>query len=168
MRKHGPSYRRGWKKIHIGMCAETQQIIVASLSEKEVADSQVLPDLLDAVQDEVEEVIADGAYDCRGCYEAIRKHGARAIIPPRKGARLSAGEPVMECRDQAIYRIRNQKRGKRRWKKEVDYHRRSLVETAMHRLKAHMGSNIRARKQENQVVEMGVKIFVLNEMMAMR
>jgi len=166
-RKHGFSYRRGWKKIHIAMCAETQQIVAASISDKEFGDSQALPELLDAISGEISEVIGDGAYDSRRCYEAIHQRGAKAVIPPRKGARIS-GLPSLEQRDAAIHRIRDQKRGKRRWKEEVGYHRRSLVETAMHRVKALTGSNIRARKSKNQVVEVGVKMFVLNEMMALR
>ena len=168
VKKHGPSYRRGWKKIHIGLCVETQQIVVASLSDKDFADSQALPQLLEQVDGEIAEVIGDGAYDCYGCYKAILSRGARPVIPPRKGARKSGVDPVLVARDQAIHRIRNQKRGKRRWKQEVGYHRRSLVETAMHRLKALTGPGIRARNPANQAIEMSVKIMVLNEMMAMK
>ncbi len=166
-RKHGPSYHRGWKKIHIGMCVETQQIVVASISDKNFGDSQALPGLLDAIDGEIAEVIGDGAYDAQDCYEAIHRRGAKPTIPPRKGARKS-GLPFLRARDEAIDRIRDQKRGKRRWKKEVGYHRRSLVETCMHRIKALTGSSIRARKPKNQVIEIGVKMFVLNEMMALR
>jgi transposase len=166
-RKHGFSYRRGWKKIHIAMCAETQQIVAASISDKELGDSQALPRLLDAIKGDIAEVIGDGAYDCRSCYEAIHCRGAKPTIPPRKGARKS-GLPFLRARDEAIHRIRDQKRGRRRWKKEVDYHRRSLIETAMHRLKALTGPGIRARNPESQVVEMSVKMFVLNEMMALQ
>ena len=167
-RKHGPSYRRGWKKIHIGMCVETQQVVVASISDKELGDSQALPGLLDAIEGEVAEVIGDGAYDCRSCYEAIYRRGAKPTIPPRKGARKSGVEPALLARDKAIHRIRDQKRGRRRWKQEVGYHRRSLVETLMHRLKALTGSNIRARILANQVIEISVKMYVLNEMVALR
>lgn len=166
-RKHGPSYRRGWKKIHIGMCAETQQVVVASVSAKEVGDSEVLPQLLEAISGDVAEVIGDGAYDTRGCYEAICKRGARPLIPPRNGARKS-GLPFLAARDTAIHRIWHQKRGKRRWKKEVGYHRRSIIESLMHRFKAHMGSRIWARLLANQVAEIRVKLFVLNKMMALQ
>jgi len=39
-RKHGYSKRRGWKKLHIVMCAETQQVVAASISDKDLHDSQ--------------------------------------------------------------------------------------------------------------------------------
>jgi Transposase DDE domain len=168
-RKHGYSKRRGWKKLHIVMCAETQQVVAASISDKDLHDSQALPGLLDAVKGDIAEVIGDGAYDSKACYEAIHRRGAKPIIPPRKGARKSDGSnPALHARDAAIHRIRDQKRGKRRWKEEVGYHRRSLVETAMHRYKALLGHGIQARITENQVIEISVKLFVLNEMMALQ
>ena len=37
---------------------------------------------------EIEQVSADGAYDQRGCYDTLNKHGAKAAIPPRKGAKI--------------------------------------------------------------------------------
>lgn len=165
VRKHGPSYRRGWKKIHIGMCAETQQIVAASLSDKHQADSQELPKLLDSITADIDQVIGDGAYDAIECYKAIHRRGAKPIIPPRKGAKPSGSEPALRSRDQAIHRIRDQKRGKRRWKKEIDYHRRSLVETAMYRIKVLTGRRMRARLPESQIVELSLRIHVLNEMM---
>ncbi len=168
IKKHGPSYRRGWKKVHVGMCAETQQIVVASLSDKDFSDSHAMIQLLNHIPGQVAEVVEDGAYDCHGCYEAIHQRGARAIIPPRRGARKSRGDPVLADRDRAIHRIRDQKRGKRRWKEEADYHRRSLVETAMHRLKTVTGSGIRARHPDSQSAEMSVRIMILSEMMAMK
>ncbi len=54
------------------------------------------------------------------------------------------------------------------YKEEVGYRRRSLVETAMHRVKALTGSTIRARTSKNQAVKIVVKMFVLNEMMTLR
>ncbi len=64
-RKHGYSKRRGWKKLHIVMCAETQQVVAASISDKDLHDSQALPGLLDAVKGDIAEVIGDGAYDSK-------------------------------------------------------------------------------------------------------
>jgi IS5 family transposase len=168
MEKHGPSRRRGWKKLHIGMCAETGEILVSLLTDKEVSDSHGALDMLDAVAGDLVEVIGDGAYDTYDVRRAIHTKGAKGTIPPRQGARKSRGDPALADRDRAIHRIRDQKRGKRRWKQEEGYHRRSLFETAMHRFKAHLGPNLRARTLANQGVEMAVKIHVLNEMRALR
>ena len=138
---------------------------MASLSDKHQADSQELPKLIDSITAEIDEVIGDGAYDTLECYKAIHKRSAKPIIPPRKGAKSSGTEPALRARDQAISRIRDQKRGKRRWKIEAEYHRRSLVETAMYRLKTRTGRRMRARLPESQLTELSIRIHVLNEMM---
>ena len=119
LKKHGPSYHRGWKKIHIGMCVETQQIVVASISDKELGDSQALPELLEAIDGDVIEVIGDGAYDTRNCYEAIHKRGARPTIPPRKeqGNQTEIHRYRRGIKQSLGYAIRNEVNadGKRRW-----------------------------------------------------
>ncbi|MFX5701231.1 transposase, partial [Acinetobacter baumannii] len=52
-KKHQPEYRRQWRKLHIGIDAETLQIRAVQLSTNNVSDSQVLGDLLDQIpQDE--------------------------------------------------------------------------------------------------------------------
>jgi hypothetical protein len=45
-KKHGPEYRRQWRKLHIGIDAETLQIRAVQLTTNNVSDSQVLGDLL--------------------------------------------------------------------------------------------------------------------------
>ena len=45
-KKHGPEYRRQWRKLHIGIDAKTLQIRAVQLTTNNVSDSQVLGDLL--------------------------------------------------------------------------------------------------------------------------
>src|SRR4029078_8630143 len=78
---------------------------------------------------------ADGAYDRRSVYEALGRRGARAVIPPRRDAKIrrhgnTAGPRL--ARDENLRRIRQI--GRKAWKEESGYHRRSLGETAMARL----------------------------------
>jgi hypothetical protein len=54
--------------------------MAAVVSTNNFADSQVLPDLLEQIEDDLEQVSADGAYD------TITKRGERPVIPPRKNA----------------------------------------------------------------------------------
>ena len=52
-KKHGPEYRRQWRKLHIGIDAKTLQIRAVQLTTNNVSDSQVLGDLLNQIpQDE--------------------------------------------------------------------------------------------------------------------
>ena len=85
-KKHGPEYRRQWRKIHIGIDAKTLQIRAIQLTTNNVSDSQVLGDLLNQIpQDErIDSVYTDGAYDTKQCREVIADRQAHAVIPPRK------------------------------------------------------------------------------------
>ncbi len=155
--------RRGWRKIHIGLDAVTQRVVVLGVSGKEMGDGQMLPNLLGIVKDEVDEVLGDGAYDTFECYQAIQAKGALAVIPPRKGARLR-DDLALASRNDAIHRIWHQKRGKRRWKEEVGYHRRSLVETLFSRWKGILGPDLRSRRPDTQQTECVIKAAILNKM----
>jgi Transposase DDE domain len=164
-RKHGVSKRRRWRKIHIGLNPSTHQIMVVGFTTQDVHDCQVLPGMLSAYPGEIGEVIADGAYDTKECYQAIFSRGGSPLIPPRKGAKPQPGnDPYLTPRDEAIDRIIRQKRGKKRWKIERGYHRRSLVETAYSRLKCRLGDRLSARRFDNQAIEVFTRISALNRM----
>ena len=85
-KKHGPEYRRQWRKLHIGIDAKTLQIRAVQLTTNNVSDSQVLGDLLNQIpQDErINSVYTDGAYDTKQCRQVIADRQAHAVIPPRK------------------------------------------------------------------------------------
>lgn len=99
------------------------------------------------------------------CYEAIDKRHAKAIIPPRKDARVqqhgSRKAPRL-ARDENLRCIN--KLGRAEWKRKSYYHRRSLIETTMFRLKTIFGGKLRARKFDNQAVELFLQCAALNRM----
>ncbi len=68
-KKHQPVYRRQWRKLHIGIDAETLQIRAVQLTTNNVSDSQVLGDLLDQISldEQIDSVYTDGAYDTKRC-----------------------------------------------------------------------------------------------------
>ena len=53
------------------------------------------------------------------------------------------------------------------WKREAGYHRRSLVETAMMRLKTIFSDRLKAREWRRQETELRVRCAALNRMTAM-
>ncbi len=111
---------------------------------------------------------ADGGYDRRSCYEAIAAHGAKAAIPPRRGAHIwQHGNSKQErlARDENLRRIR--KGGRAKWKRESGYHRRSLAETTMFRLKTIFGTTLRARSDAGQDTEALIRLNALNQMTAL-
>lgn len=95
-RKHGASYRRQWRKMHIGIDAETFDIRAIEVTSNAVGDGQTLPDLLAQIPkcETIVTVGGDGAYDTRGCHAAIDARGADPVIPfavtARPGPRAAA------------------------------------------------------------------------------
>jgi IS5 family transposase len=165
VRQHGYTKRRTWRKLHIGANETTGEIVAAVVTTNNVADSQVLEDLLEQVDDEIKQVSGDGSYDKRNCYEAIRKRQAKAAIPPRRDAKIwQHGNTKQErlIRDENLRRIRQV--GRKQWKQEVSYHQRSLAETQMFRLKMIFGDRVSARQFAGQATQMLVRCAALNQM----
>lgn len=93
----------------------------------------------------------------------VQSNPLHLVIPPRKGAsilplrNLKNPPPTRGRIVQRIHQI-----GRKEWKKESNYHRRSLAETAMFRFKTIIGPKLRNRKFENQKTEATIGIAVLN------
>ena len=65
-------------------------------------------------------------------------------------------------RDENLRRIRQV--GRKKWKQEAKYHRRSLAETQMYRLKTIFGERVSAREFAGQAAQMLVRCAALNRM----
>ncbi|AQV92601.1 IS5 family transposase [Cupriavidus necator] len=168
VRKHGYSKRRTWRKVHLAMDAKTGQICAALMTHQDVGDADVLPELLDQVPTDtpIDTVGGDGAYDTKQCHAAIAARDAQPSIPPREGAMpWPESTSGAAWRNEAIDAIARSSR--REWKKSSGYHRRSLVETLMYRLKALTGNCLWARKVGSQATEVAIRVGVLNRMTAL-
>jgi transposase len=161
VRLHGYQKRRTWRKLHLAVDEATAEVVAVVSTTSNVSDKEVLPNLLEQIPDEIEQLTADGGYDYRSCYEAIAQRGARAVIPPRRTGRIHREDEVLRARNENLRRIR---RGRKKWKRESRYHRRSLVETAMMRQKTIFGSRLSARRFNNQATEMRVRCAAMNRM----
>jgi IS5 family transposase len=165
VRQHGYSKRRTWIKLHLAIDPESHEIRAAMVSEPGVTDAEAVPDLLAQEGGPIEGVEADGAYDRREVYEELLRRGAKAIIPPRRDAKIirhgNASGPRL-ARDENLRRIR--KIGRAAWKQESGYHRRSLGETAMFRMKTIFGGGIASRRPAQQAKEVGIRCRALNIM----
>jgi hypothetical protein len=65
-------------------------------------------------------------------------------------------------RDEHVRAIRRV--GRRQWKRDVGYHRRSLVETAVFRTKQLFGAHLSARTLAGQTTEVRIRAAALNRM----
>ncbi len=165
VRQHGWSRRRTWRKLHIGVDEATMEFVAVVVSTNSFKDSQLLPDLLEQVEDELSQVSADGAYDSRNCYDLIRVREARAAILPRDGAKIwQHGNTKREhhIRDENLRAIR--RRGRAAWKRASNYHRRSLAETQVFRVKTIFGERVSACSFSGQAAQLLVRCAALNRM----
>jgi IS5 family transposase len=165
VRQHGYTYRRTWRKVHVGVDEASGEIVAAVVTTNNYSDSQLLPDLLAQVDDPIRQVSGDGGYDKRNCYEAIRARQAHATIPPQHNAKIwQHGNSKAErlARDENLRRIRQI--GRAAWKQECGYHRRSLAETTMFRLKTIFSDRVTAHGFAGQAAQVLVRCAALNRM----
>lgn len=164
--KHGTRRRRSWRKLHIGVDADTRQILASELTTSDVDDGSQVEPLLDQIPGSLASFIGDGAYDQAGVYGTVRKHqpDAEVIVPPRSTAVLSEdGETAPTQRDRHLQSIAEH--GRIGWQKASGYTRRALVESAIGRLKRVIGDALRSRTDRRRTAEVAIAIHALNRML---
>ena len=164
-RQHGISKRRTWRKLHLAVDEATGEILSSVVTDNSCHDSEVLGELLDDIDEPISQVDADGAYDTAACYDYIEERDAVAGIPPQRNAKIwfhGNRKTPPHPRDENLRRIRLV--GRAKWKREINYHRRSLAETCMFRFKTAFGGKVSSRKMDRQENELKVQCLVLNRM----
>jgi hypothetical protein len=141
-------------------------IVCSDLARDDVGDTTALPDLLDQIDADVSQFIADGAYDGDPTSNLLlERFGAdvEIIIPPPKNAVFSpdaAGNPTL--RDLRIAARRTA--GRMAWQVSSGYNQRSRGETQMGRWKTVIGPKLKARSFLNQKAEAKIGASILNKM----
>ncbi len=176
VRQHGWSKHRTWRKVHLGVDESSGELLAVLVTSPQRHDKDALSDLLaqvDQIGVALEQVSGDGGYDFMTCYRDIAQRGARATIPPRRNACPNPRGETPQ-RDANLRRIqelaghskskKRQEQARQRWKEESGYHRRSLVETAVFRLKTIFGDKLSSRGFEAQANEVLLRCAALNRM----
>src|SRR3954463_5362624 len=164
--KHGPRTRRSWRKLHLGVDADTGRIVASTLTGHDVEDGSQVGPLLDQVAGPLASFTGDGAYDQDGVSRSVaeRHPDARIIVPPRSGAVPSeTAETAPTQRDQHLQLIAEH--GRMGWQKAVGYNRRALVEATIGRFKRVIGDGLRSRTDQRQATEMTIAVAILNRML---
>jgi hypothetical protein len=160
-RKPGPSKPRDWRKVHLGIEAETLEIRAIEITGSRIGDAPMLPDLLNQIPHDqpIGMVTADGAYDTRACHSAIAARGAASVIPPRKNGKTWKEQAAgATARNDALRGCR--RLGRAIWKRWTGYHRRSLAEARMRCLKL-LAERVMARDFDRQVAELQIRAAIL-------
>ena len=167
VRKHGPSRRRQWRKVHLAMDMATGDIRAVEFTSSREGDSPVLPGLLAQLPPDqpIGTIMADGAYDTRKCHSAIVEHGGTAVIPIRRNGRAWKDDSLAARARNETLRA-TQRFGRALWKRLTGYHARSRVETQMQRLKS-FGERIASKDPDRQAAEIHTRIALMNRFSAL-
>lgn len=165
VRKHGWNKRRTWRKLHIGIDLDTQEILAVELAGNGEDDAPVGRRMLEGQTGRTGKFAGDGAYDAFGFREVLGEKTEQVVPPPknaivRKG---KEGKPLpgyLKQRNEAVEYIN--RHGSKQWKAKHGYHKRSLNETVMYRFKTIFGDKLDARLIESQLVEAKLKCLTLN------
>jgi Transposase DDE domain len=166
--KHGTKARRAWRKLHLGVDAETGRIEAVELTTSDADDGSRVGPLLDQLEGAVASFTGDGAYDRADVYDAVaeRHPEAAVVVPPRRDAVPSgtAGTAPTQ-RDRHLRSIAEH--GRLGWRKASGYNRRALAEAAVSRYKRVVGDALRSRTDRRQATEAVIGVHVLNRMLAL-
>lgn len=166
VRKHGYGKHRTWRKFHVAVTPDGE-VRAVELTGNETGDNETVPALFAQEESTIEAFAGDGAFDTRDVYDLCRaRNVSRILVPPQKNARIwqhgnSSSPP--HPRDENLRAIRRTSRS--RWKEDVGYHVRSLVETFMFRYKTVFGDRLDARNMPQQTTEILIKSSILNRML---
>ena len=101
VRKHGVSKRRMWRKLHLGVDVDSQEIVSCELTRNSVDDAVMTEPLLSQIQGRISTFYGDGAYDKKKAPKAVTKKGGNAVVPPPRNA-VKSELPGLEDRNQTI------------------------------------------------------------------
>ena len=168
-RQHGWTKRRTWRKLHVGVNEATGEVVAQTLTSHSSDDASQVAPLLTQVDEAVGMVGGDGAYDKQKVFDALATPTSgcpiRPLIALRKDAKIqqhgTCKAPAL-ARDEILRAIR--RKGRKAWKQESGYHRRSLAETHLYRYKQLIGDKLKARSFANQQVESRLGCAILNRM----
>jgi hypothetical protein len=164
--KHGTSRRRSWRKLHVGVDADTGRIVATALTTNDVDDGSQVGPLLDQIDGSITSFTGDGAYDQDGVYGevAARHPDAAVVVPPRSSAVPSeTADTAPTQRDRHLKVIAEH--GRMGWQKQSGYNWRALVEADIGRWKRVIGHALRSQTDARQATEVAIAANVMNRML---
>ena len=164
--KHGTRMRRAWKKLHIGLEADTGQIVAATLTGHDIDDGSQVGPLLDQVEGSLASFTGDGAYDRDDVSTSVaERHPDPAIVVPPRSSAVPSGtaETTPTQRDRHLQFIAEH--GRMAWQKASGYTMRARAEASIGRFKRVIGDGLRSRTDRRRATEVQVAVHALNRML---
>lgn len=154
--------RRGYLKIHFAVSTESKEVVAFEVTTEEVGDNRMFKPLVDKSMEgrDVVRVLADGAYDSRDSFNHLKDKGVSPGIKIKRGYSMRA-RCRGRARKQAILEL-ERLGGYEAWRDAIGYGQRWMAETAFSSFKRAFGEFVKAKKHENMVNELALKVFTYN------
>jgi len=133
LEKHGTATRRSWRTLHLGVDADTGQIVASTLTLKDVDDASQAGPL-------VASFTGDGAYDQDRVYANVaERHPDAAVIVPPRGTAVPSDTAESEPTQRDCHLLLIAKHGRMAWQRRSGYNKRARIEATMNRWKQVIG-----------------------------
>jgi len=165
VKKHGVSRRRQWKKLHLAVDENTQEVLFVGLTNEYESDTKYIPEIIKKRKG-IKRFLMDGAADSFELYRLFWERGIDLLTPPQKNARKRE-EVWLQDRNRRLLEIMGfggDKVAKSLWSKLSGYSKRVTVESAIARWKKLFGPHLNSRTPENQQFEVKLKALIMNKM----
>ncbi|GIU71749.1 MAG: IS5 family transposase [Candidatus Nitrosocaldaceae archaeon] len=160
-RKHG--IKKHYIKIHFAVNINTKEIIDMQITRDDITDSKAALDIMnDIINDKIDKVYADGAYDTLPLYKLLEDNNIEAIIKPRRNARYTN----YKDRNDNVRCIKQL--GYKQWSKLKGYGKRWMVETVYSSFKRMFNEYCLARSFEYIKKEIITKVCIYNMLINLR
>jgi hypothetical protein len=153
-RKYGK--KKKYVKIHLAVNVKTREVVSMSVTTDEVHDSKEAKKLIDDASRkyDVKKAYMDGAYDSREIFRYLEARGIIPVIKVRRNSVLDGG-----VRDKYVVM---QLLHYDKWREKSGYGYRWIVETVFSVFKRIFGEYVSAKKFENIVNEIILKMRIYN------
>lgn len=165
VKKHGAGSRRRWRKLHLAVDEETQEVVFADITTEHVHDTKFIPEILDKRKG-IKRFLMDGAADSSKLYRDCWERNIDLLTRPPTNARKN-NHPWMQNRNKRLAEIRGlggDKIAKSLWGKLSGYSKRVTVESAIARWKKLFSQSLNSRVLESQCFEVSIKSMIINKM----
>ena len=157
-RKHGVE-RRGWLKLHVAVDTKSGQVLSMEVTEEDVHDTRMLKPLVRGSMKvaDVGKALGDGAYDSRANFQFLCDHGVEPVIRVRKNS-----VPKAKGCYARKHAVQEQLQDREGWSRRHGYGYRWMAESAFSSIKGRLGEHVRAKKLQNMIQEVRLKVFTYN------
>nr|WP_246168561.1 IS5 family transposase [Wolbachia endosymbiont of Ctenocephalides felis wCfeT] len=158
---------RGYKqtrKLHVMLEIGSKKVIAAKYSSGVYSDHYGACDLIARANAKynISTLYADRAYNRKKLYKLCNELGIKTKIPLQNNAVEHPKLDYMAERNSTIKLIKSYgEDGMKKWKKEINYGKRSYIESFFSRLKQTFGFSFRNKSEINREKEMLLKCYLL-------